>query len=917
LSQPPGSPEKGAVDKSEAEGWGDPEGRDGAEGRGRSEGGGGEEEAEAEGRGYRALETLAHPYRPDFGAPQGGVRDGIGGGSRSGGGWPAGGPRWDGTGPMGSPGRGGGGRSRSGGILVLVIGIAIGILLASAILILPAGEAGLSPLLLAVALAALFGPVLSALLALRLARALAPSEEGAPGLGGAGSAEAAADAANAAPDALAVTDMAGQVLFANRRMRRLVPGLLPGAMDGGAALPDLLQRPGGTGGPGEGGDGADLVLLADGGEAWLEVWPLPHPEGRRLWRLLPLADAVGEEGPDRGEGGGEAAGAAAGPAWSRLLDLAMAADREPGMTLHLAAGEPGPGAAEADLSGPFAGGPHFHWRQGPDWRAAGWAPAADGPWLWLIARSGSGTEALPRGLAGSPVCAVVLDAQARVRAANPAFAAMSGWGGETVALSGLLADGEAEAGAGAGAGAGALTHALADAQGQGPDGRPATLRFSRHPERSVHLYVGPPGEEGPGEGDGTASRLALLIDVTEQKGVEQQVAHGQKMQAIGQLAGGVAHDFNNLLTAMIGFCDLLLQRHPPTDQSFADVQQIKQNALRAAGLVRQLLAFSRRQTLRPRSMDVTDVLADLRHLLSRLIGEKIRLQILHGRDLGIVRVDRGQLEQVIINLAVNARDAMREGGTLTITTSVEELAQPQDRGSDLVPAGRYVRIDVADTGTGVPQEHADKIFEPFFTTKKPGEGTGLGLSTVYGIIRQTGGFVFLDRNGSDGATFSILLPEAAPDLRADGDSGAEARPAAVPRDLTGRETLLLVEDEDAVRLFAARSLRNKGYTVMEAASGEAALELSRDHAGPIHALVTDVVMPNMDGPTLAQQILKDRPGTALVFMSGYAEDAVRQAISGGELPAAFLQKPFTLNELAVTVRAALSDPESVDWMRPS
>ncbi|MFC3227395.1 ATP-binding protein, partial [Marinibaculum pumilum] len=565
------------------------------------------------------------------------------------------------------------------------------------------------------------------------------------------------------------------------------------------------------------------------------------------------------------------------------------------------------------------------WRAGrtvagaPTWRAVGMSVGPGLPRLWIQLRehggaalpgagtggAGSGGAAsgglLPAALAGLPVGAVLIDGEGTVLAANAAFAALSGLqNAEGRALADLVPEAEGEA----------LRQLLspAPAAQQAAGAEPATLHFAGSPDRSVQLIAGPGGDAEP--------QLVLALDVTAQKGVEQQVAHGQKMQAIGQLAGGVAHDFNNLLTAMIGFCDLLLQRHPPTDQSFADVQQIKQNALRAAGLVRQLLAFSRRQTLRPRPLDVGDVLADLRHLISRLIGERIRLTIVHGRNLGIVRVDRGQLEQVIINLAVNARDAMRDGGTLSITTSAEEIAAPLDRGSDRIPPGRYVRIDVADTGTGVPAEHADKIFDPFFTTKKQGEGTGLGLSTVYGIIRQTGGFVFLGRNGPDGATFSILLPEAVPEARdAGGAEGAEGveRPAPAPRDLTGRETLLLVEDEDAVRLFAARSLRNKGYTVMEAASGEAALELSRAFAGPIHALVTDVVMPNMDGPTLAQEVLRQRPGLAVVFMSGYAEDAVRQTLSGGELPSTFLQKPFTLNDLAVTVRAALGGAESARW----
>ena len=236
-----------------------------------------------------------------------------------------------------------------------------------------------------------------------------------------------------------------------------------------------------------------------------------------------------------------------------------------------------------------------------------------------------------------------------------------------------------------------------------------------------------------------------FIDVTEQKNLEVQFAQSQKMQAVGQLAGGVAHDFNNLLTAMIGFCDLLLMRFRPGDPSFADIMQIKQNANRAANLVRQLLAFSRQQTLQPRILDITDVLVELSHLLRRLIGENIELKVVHGRDLGLAKVDQGQLEQVIINLAVNARDAMPGGGTLTIrTANVTSRPAPMRRGHETMPAGNYVLIEVTDTGIGIPKENLARIFEPFFSTKEIGSGTGLGLSTVYGIVKQTGGFIFVD-----------------------------------------------------------------------------------------------------------------------------------------------------------------------------
>jgi two-component system, cell cycle sensor histidine kinase and response regulator CckA len=314
------------------------------------------------------------------------------------------------------------------------------------------------------------------------------------------------------------------------------------------------------------------------------------------------------------------------------------------------------------------------------------------------------------------------------------------------------------------------------------------------------------------------------------------------MQAVGQLAGGVAHDFNNLLTAMIGFCDLLLLRFEPGDPSFADIMQIQQNANRAANLVRQLLAFSRQQTLQPRVLNITDVLVDLSHLLRRLIGENIELKVVHGRDLGVVKVDQGQLEQVIINLAVNARDAMPAGGTLTIRTANLRSTQDQRRGHEVIPAGDYVLIGVEDTGVGIPADNLARIFDPFFSTKELGSGTGLGLSTVYGIVKQTGGFVFVDSNPGRGAVFEIYLPRCEP-MDASISASLDGSEPSTSKDLTGYGTVLLVEDEDPVRKFGARALRNKGYKVIEAESGEAALELIRNAAEKIDLLITDVVMP--------------------------------------------------------------------------
>jgi two-component system cell cycle sensor histidine kinase/response regulator CckA len=401
---------------------------------------------------------------------------------------------------------------------------------------------------------------------------------------------------------------------------------------------------------------------------------------------------------------------------------------------------------------------------------------------------------------------------------------------------------------------------------------------------------------------GSPGCIAHFIDSTEARRLQEQFAQSQKMQAVGLLAGGIAHDFNNLLTAMIGFCDLLLLRHRAGDQSFADIMQIKQNANRAANLVRQLLAFSRQQTLQPRVLDVTDVLGELSHLLRRLIGENIELNMIHGQDLKPVRADAGQLEQVIINLAVNARDAMPMGGKLTIKTQNVRTGEPMQRGADVMPPGSYVMLEIADTGTGIPKDILDRIFEPFFSTKEVGSGTGLGLSTVYGIVRQTDGFVFVDSEVGRGATFRIYLPEHA---RAPGEAaqrlagGDEER-----RDLTGIGTVLLVEDEDAVRLFSARALRNKGYKVLEARSGEAALEIVSEHMKDIDLVISDVVMPRMDGPTLIKELRTRRPDIRVIFISGYAEDAFRKRVDAGE-EAHFLMKPFTLKQLAAKVKEVL------------
>ncbi len=386
--------------------------------------------------------------------------------------------------------------------------------------------------------------------------------------------------------------------------------------------------------------------------------------------------------------------------------------------------------------------------------------------------------------------------------------------------------------------------------------------------------------------------------------LEAQLAQTLRLQAVGQLAGGIAHDFNNLLTAMIGFCDLLLLRHRPGDQSFADVMQIRQNANRAASLVRQLLAYSRQQTLQPRVISLSEVVAELAHVLRRLIGGAIDLKLEHGRDIYPVMVDQGQVEQVVINLVVNARDAMAEGGTLTIRTSNFLAAEATPVVGETLPAGDYARIDIVDTGSGISPEIIDRIFEPFFSTKPVGAGTGLGLATVYGIVKQSGGYVAIASKMGEGTTFSIFLPRYAESAAAAAARREGVEEAA--RDLTGAGTILLVEDEDAVRLFSARALRNKGYKVIEARSGEAALVIMGQDSEPIDLLITDVVMPEMDGPALVEEVRARRPDMKVIFISGYAESAFRSKAGDGSM-LHFLAKPFSLKQLATKVKDVLEE----------
>ena len=405
-------------------------------------------------------------------------------------------------------------------------------------------------------------------------------------------------------------------------------------------------------------------------------------------------------------------------------------------------------------------------------------------------------------------------------------------------------------------------------------------------------------------GLGEAAVLLGLTDNTEESRLKRQVAQATKMQAVGQLAGGVAHDFNNVLTAILGTCDLMLLRHTPGDSDYDDIQQIRANSNRAASLTRQLLAFSRQQTLRPEVLQLPDVVSDIGQMLKRLIGEKIQLTVTHARDLGPVRADPTQLEQVIVNLAVNARDAMLskgESGKLTIATRKVTAADVRGMRNAIMPQVDYTALVVQDTGTGIAPDNLGKIFEPFFTTKDLGKGTGLGLSTVYGIVKQSGGFIFADSELGKGTTFTVYLPVHHAS-KTDAPAADTAKPAAPETAWSGGGRILLVEDEDMVRAVAERALTRAGFEVTVASDGDEGLEIVAGGA-EFDLIVSDVVMPAIDGPSMAREVRKLRPAMPILFMSGYAEEQLRKELDLGNV--AFLAKPFTVQQITDKVGAVL------------
>jgi len=509
---------------------------------------------------------------------------------------------------------------------------------------------------------------------------------------------------------------------------------------------------------------------------------------------------------------------------------------------------------------------------------------------------------VPEPIKGTPVATVLGEARAmaagapfgsaliegddlfagRVREPNAALSLLTGPAASSDAAFGHMFD------------AGGLVEARAklEAGSQGP----IELVARAHPDRSLHLYVAPEGE----------GRRVWLFDVTGQKSMELQLSQAQKMQAVGQLAGGVAHDFNNLLTAIQLQLSGLLERHSVGDPSYEGLNEIRQTAIRAADLVRKLLAFSRKSTVRRERLDLGELVGEFAVLLRRLLREDVRLETDYGRDLPLVLADKSQLETAVMNLAVNARDAMRgvvEPGAGIVTIRTRRLDQAQARDMGWRDATQDVAlIEVSDSGPGVPTELLDKIFEPFFTTKAVNEGTGMGLATVYGIVQQAGGHINVTNIEGSGAAFRIFLPAASAEELVEVPVVEKAVKA--PRDLSGAGRILFVEDEAAVRGIAARLLRQRGYEVIEAADGEEALVLAEEWAGQIDMMISDVIMPGLDGPSLLRKARKYLGDAPVMFISGYAESDFSDLLQD-EVGVSFLPKPLDIKMLAERVKQQL------------
>ncbi|MBV2151001.1 response regulator [Sphingobium sp. AS12] len=718
-------------------------------------------------------------------------------------------------------------------------------------------------------------------------------------------------AADASSMAIAVTDRAGRLVCASDLFGEWFPGYpTPPGITGDAALTESLSvaaRAAWRDGEAKVGGLVQGALRLD-----VEVVRTGRAEDYLLWRFTPVRQPsalddvnrflTGEAGRQMGEAGvmavmigGEGRIRAANGAF--LLRAAGRIDANitgRDFASHMRVDDKG----RLFLAREEQGGLPLRLLQVPLKRASqgngvsAQASAQDGPMLLLLIdepAGGGGTSALSyieTLLSLLPFGLAMADRDGRVLFVNNAFARVAGLKpGDKPSYPGDLVVREDQA-------------AVADAVRRfavGPQmSGDIAVRMRDQPDEPIALSLA--GVRGLGE----AAVLLSLKDNSEESKLKRQVAQATKMQAIGQLAGGVAHDFNNILTAIIGHCDLMLMRHTPGDSDYDDIQQIKSNSNRAAGLTRQLLAFSRQQTLRPQILQLPDIVADVSNLLKRLLGENVKLDVSHGRNLGAVRADPGQLEQVIVNLAVNARDAMPEGGTLNIQTYGVPAIKVREMRQQILPVGDYTALRVSDTGLGIPPDILAKIFEPFFTTKELGKGTGLGLSTVYGIVKQSGGYIFAESETGRGASFVIYLPVYA---GSDAKDVAPVKPPVKRSETWGTGTVLLVEDEDMVRAVAERALVRQGYTVLTASDGEQGLEVLAGNVA-IDLLISDVVMPNMDGPAMVAQARRAFPDLPVLFMSGYAEEQLRKSIDIANV--AFLPKPFSVNQLAEAARDAMA-----------
>ena len=440
-----------------------------------------------------------------------------------------------------------------------------------------------------------------------------------------------------------------------------------------------------------------------------------------------------------------------------------------------------------------------------------------------------------------------------------------------------------------------------------PNAEMTPLSIRLEAGRRVEVYRGGPGE-GPGgapRGD-TAGSIVYLLSAKERAPHNDELAQSKKLQAVGQLAGGIAHDFSNLLTTVIGYCDLLLLRHGDDEETSADIMLIKRSANRAANLVRQLLAFSRQQRIQPKILALTDVLRETSDLIRRLIGDGVELKIIHGRDLAPILVDQGQLELVIINIVLNARDGMPDGGTLTMRTDNARLGAPLRHRDQTLPPGEYVVLSITAGGVYMEPDQLDELFEPLIMSK--GVGLGFGLSIVREIVEQMGGTIIASSKKDDGTTFEIFLPRyqesRARTPESVGEPAADAAEAPEPEEAEPAATILLVEDEEAVRRFSVRALENAGYRVVSAEHGEAALEVLQQQPGGVDLLITDVVMPRMDGVELIKAVRRLYPGMKAIMISGYAEDVFRKNLDR-EMDATFVPKPFSLKDLLEAVEDKL------------